>query len=78
MIHMVCRKNGLTVNWQRVAFQIYDINILFIVIFSNESPPAINDQAKPFVRIQMPKDAIILIILGLPRKIHPDMMLQLV
>lgn len=74
---MVCRKNGLTVNWQRIAFQIDDINILFIVIFSNESPPAINDQAKPFVRIQMPKDAIILVILGLPRKIRRYMLLRL-
>lgn len=75
---MVGRENGLAVNWQGVAFQIDDINILFIIIFSNESPPAINDQAKPFVRIQMPKDAIILVILGLPRKIRPDMLLQLV
>lgn len=75
---MVGRENRLTVNWQCVAFQIDDINILFIIIFSNESPPAINDQAKPFVRIQMPKDAIILVILGLPRKIRPDMLLQLV
>lgn len=74
---MVCRKNGLTVNWQRIAFQIDDINILFIVIFSNEFPPAINDQAKPFVRIQMPKDAIILVILGLPRKIRRYMLLRL-
>lgn len=42
---MVGRENRLTVNWQRVAFQIDDINVLFI-IFSNESPPTINDQAK--------------------------------
>ena len=43
LVHMVGRKNGLTVNWQRVTFQIDDINVLFIIIFSNESPPAIHD-----------------------------------
>lgn len=48
MIHMVGRENGPTVNWQRVAFQIDDINVLFIIIFSNESPSAVHDQAKPF------------------------------
>lgn len=40
---MVGRKNGLTINWQRVAFQIDDINVLFIIIFSNESLPAVHD-----------------------------------
>ena len=48
MVHMVGRENGLTINWQRIAFQIDDINVLFIIIFSNEFPSAINDQAKPF------------------------------
>lgn len=72
MVHMVGRKNGLTINWQRVAFQIDDINVLFITIFSNESPPAVHDQAKPFTGIQMPKNAIIL---GLPRKIRLDAIL---
>ena len=44
---MVGRENRLTVNWQRVAFQIDDINVLFIIIFGNESSSAVHDQAKP-------------------------------
>lgn len=72
---MVGRENGLTINWQRVAFQIDDINVLFIIIFSNEFPSAINDQAKPFTWIQMPENAIILVILGPPRKIRREVIL---
>ncbi|MCB7112369.1 hypothetical protein LIZ85_21350, partial [[Eubacterium] rectale] len=69
------RKNVSIIDWSRVALQIKNINGLNVICVSQESSLDIGNQAKPFARIVMPKDAIILVVLGLPREIRRDVIL---
>lgn len=72
---MVSRKNVSIIDWSCVALQIKNVNGLNVICVSQESSLDIGNQAKPFARIVMSKNAIILVILGLPRKIRCDVIM---